>query len=98
MAHDPQLDYITLLEQQNVELRAALIRHKEDYFAISGVCSELREKMDDLKSLFPDAKKLYMLADWFDLQDAKRGATDNEVQVDLRRWAKNSAKAKRMKP
>lgn len=97
MAHDPQLNYISLLEKQNVELRAALIRHKEDYFAISGTCSEMREKMDDLKALFPDAKKLNWLATWFDRYDEKHKATDNEVQEDLRRWAKNATKAKRIK-
>ena len=44
-------------------------------------------KLEKLCKKLPEPFLLYVLADWFDVDDAKKGNDNNEVQQDLRQWA-----------
>jgi hypothetical protein len=53
------------------------------------------ERLRKLLGGTPSESKLRLLADYMDLLDRKRGyAGLPEVQIDLRRWADNAAKAR----
>lgn len=45
--------------------------------------------LTELPALLPDPTKLRIIASHFDLKDLITGATQSEVQDDLRQWARN---------
>ena len=52
----------------------------------------LLDQLIDLSDKLPNPAKLHLLAEWFDVKDEEEGSKDNEVQRDLREWAKTIQK------